>query len=287
MVHRSLGMSKKKKASGFIYHMCMVLAGFVMLYPLLWLLGASFKPNQDIFTTAKSIIPRNWTIKNYLQGWKGFAGYTFTTFFANSLFISIVSTVGMVLSSGVIGFGFARLRFRGRGLWFGTMITTMMLPSQILMIPRFVLFNNMKMTGSAWPLILPTFFGGAFEVFMIMQFIRGIPKEMDEAARIDGCSWYGIFSRIHLPMIVPALTTVAVLTFMGHWQDFMGPLLYLNGPDQYTVSYALKMFNDSLGESDFGATFAMSVLSLIPILIIFFVFQKQLVEGISTEGLKG
>ena len=155
-----------------------------------------------------------------------------------------------------------------------------------MMIPRFVLFNQLGWVGTFLPLTVPAFFGSAFDIFLVMQFIRGIPRDMDEAARIDGCSWYGIFTYILVPMIVPALVTVGILTFINSWGDFMGSLLYLNSPAMYTSAYALKLFSDSAG-TDFGATFAMSVLSLVPILIIFFFFQKQLVEGISTQGLKG
>ena len=287
MTHKSMGMMKRKKIDTFRYHFLMVLVGFVMMYPFLWLLGSSLKPNEEIFTTVRNIIPRIWTINNYLQGWKGFAGFSFTTFFKNSLFVSVIATIGTAVSASLVAFGFARLRFPGRGIWFATMLVTMMLPGQVLMIPRFVLFNDMHMTGSFWPLTLPEFFGNAGEIFMVMQFIKGIPKDMDEAARIDGCSWYGILTRIHIPLIKPAVITVTVMAFMNTWQDFMGPLLYLNGPDQYTVAYALKMFNDSTGGVDYGATFAMSVLSLIPILVLFFCFQRQLVEGIHMEGLKG
>ena len=135
-------------------------------------------------------------------------------------------------------------------------------------------------------MIVPSFFASGFNIFLIMQFIRGIPRDMDEAAKIDGCSWYGVFSRIILPMIVPSLVTVGVLTFMASWEDFMGALLYLNKPAMYTVAYALKMFNDS-SQADYGATFAMSALSLVPVLTLFFFFQKNLVEGISIQGLKG
>lgn len=175
---------------------------------------------------------------------------------------------------------------KGRQFWFVLMIITMMLPGQVMMIPRFVLFNNMGWVGTYLPMTLPSFFGSGFNIFLIMQFVRGIPRDMDEAATIDGCSWYGIFSKVILPLIVPSLVTVGVLTFIGSWEDFMGALLYLNKPNMYTLAYALKMFNDS-SQTDFGATFAMSALSLAPILIIFFFFQKQLVEGISTQGLKG
>lgn len=287
MIKRKIGMAKKKRISKMLYHIFMIVAGFFMLYPLLWLLGSSFKPNEEVFTTVRSIIPKTFTIEHYPQGWKGFAGYSFFTFFKNSFVIAILVTIGSSFSAAIVGFGFARLRFPGKGIWFGMMMVTMMLPAQVLMIPRFILFNKLKMTGTIWPLTLPAFFGAAFDVFMVMQFIRSIPKDMDEAARIDGCSWYEIFTRIHIPMIRPAMVMVGVLNFMGAWQDFMGPLLYLNGPRNYTAEYALKMFNDSTSTSNYGATFAMSILTLVPMIILFFAFQKELVEGIATDGIKG
>ena len=286
-LQKSGGDAMKRKISNLLYHIGMILVGFVMLYPFLWLVGASFKPNNEIFTTVRNIIPTTWTIEHYIQGWKGFVGYTFTTFIKNSLVIAGLATLGSVLSAALVAFGLARLKFKGSKVWFVAMIVTMMLPGQVLMIPRFVLFNIMGWTGSNLPLIVPAFFGRAFDIFMVMQFIRGIPRELDESARIDGCSWYGIFARIILPLIKPSLITVAVLNFMGNWQDFMGPLLYLNGPGQYTVAYSLKMFNDSSGVSDYGATFAMSVVSLIPILIMFFCFQKQMIGGVKLGAVKG
>lgn len=279
-------VSLSRKVSTIVYHALVMLVSFVMIYPLLWLVSSSFKPNGDIFTTASSLIPKEITLQNYVMGWKGFGGYTFFNFFTNSLFVAGLSALGMVLSSAVCAFGFARIRFKGRQFWFVLMIITMMLPGQVMMIPRFVLFNNMGWVGSYLPMTVPAFFGSGFNIFLIMQFIRGIPRDMDEAATIEGCSWYGIFARIIVPMIVPSLVTVGVLTFLGSWDDFMGALLYLNKPSMYTVAYALKMFNDS-SQTDFGATFAMSVLSLIPVLALFFFFQKNLVEGISIQGLKG
>ena len=197
-----------------------------------------------------------------------------------------LSAVGMMASSALVAFGLARIKFKGRNIWFVLMVVTMMLPGQVMMIPRFVLFNSMGWVGTYLPMIVPSFFASGFNIFLIMQFIRGIPRDMDEAAKIDGCSWYGVFFRIIVPMIVPSLVTVAVLTFMSSWEDFMGALLYLNKPETYTVAYALKMFNDS-SMSDYGATFAMSAASLVPILVLFFFFQKNLVEGISIQGLKG
>lgn len=283
---RTHSVSRRRKIGTVVYHVIVSLLSLGMLYPLMWLLASSFKPNNEIFVTVNSLIPRNFTVENYINGWRGFAGLSFAVYFKNSLFVAVLSTVGAVLSAAVVAFGLSRLRFPGRKLWFICMIITMMLPGQVMMIPRFVLFNKMGWVGTFLPLVIPPFFGGAFNIFLIMQFIRGIPRDMDEAARIDGCSWYGIFLYIMLPMIVPALVTVGILTFINSWGDFMGSLLYLNSPRRYTVAYALKLFTDSAG-TDYGATFAMSALSLVPVLIIFFFFQKQLVEGISTQGIKG
>ena len=279
-------VSARRSVSTVVYHVLMLAVGFVMLYPVLWLIASSFKPNGDIFTTATSLIPKNFTLEHYITGWQGFGGYTFGNFFANSLLVALLSSVGMVISSALVAFGLARIKFRGRNFWFVMMVITMMLPGQVMMIPRFVLFNSMGWVGTFLPMIVPSFFASGFNIFLIMQFIRGIPRDMDEAAKIDGCSWYGVFFRIIVPMIVPSLVTVGVLTFMASWEDFMGALLYLNKPAMYTVAYALKMFNDS-SMADYGATFAMSAASLVPILVLFFFFQKNLVEGISIQGLKG
>lgn len=283
---KTQSMKRRKVTLNVVYHVLVTAASIGMLYPLIWMISSSFKPNAEIFDTVGQLIPETFTLENYVNGWRGFAGLSFSVYFKNSLIIAGLSTIGAAFSAAVVAFGLARLHFPGRNFWFVTMIITMMLPSQVMMIPRFVLFNSIGWVGSYLPLVVPAFFGSAFDIFLVMQFIRGIPRDMDEAATIDGCSWYGIFWRIMLPMIVPAVVTVGILTFIGAWGDFMGSLLYLNAPQTYTVAYALKLFSDSAG-TDFGATFAMSVLSLVPILIIFFFFQRQLVEGISIQGLKG
>ena len=279
-------IKRRKITMTVVYHVLVAAASLAMLYPLFWMLSSSFKPNNEIFTTVGNLIPQTVTTENSVTGWRGFAGLSFGVYFRNSLIVAGLSTIGAALSAALVAFGLARLHFPGRNFWFVCMIVTMMLPGQVMMIPRFVLFNQLGWVGTFLPLTVPAFFGSAFDIFLVMQFIRGIPRDMDEAARIDGCSWYGIFTYILVPMIVPALVTVGILTFINSWGDFMGSLLYLNSPAMYTSAYALKLFSDSAG-TDFGATFAMSVLSLVPILIIFFFFQKQLVEGISTQGLKG
>ncbi len=285
-VEKYHSIKRAKTRSTIIYHTLVMITCFAMLYPLFWMVASSFKPNTEIFVTVTSLIPKTFTWENYVTGWKGFAELSFGVFFKNSILVAVLATIGSVFSSAVCAFGFARIKFKGRGFWFVCMIITMMLPGQVLMIPRFVLFNKLGWVGTYLPMTVPAFFGGAFDIFLIMQFIRGIPRDMDEAARIDGCSWYGIFGYITLPMIVPALVTVAVLTFIGSWSDFMGSLLYLNKPQMYTSAYALKLFSDA-SFTDFGATFAMSNIALIPILVLFFFFQKNLVEGISMQGLKG
>ena len=273
---------------GHILFVTIVLAiGFVMVYPLLWMVMSSFKANNEIFNNAKSLIPEQFHFENYTNGWRGFAKISFTTFFGNSFFIAVVGTIGSVFSSAFIAFGFARLRFKGRNIWFICMLVTMMLPFQVIMIPQYIIFNKLGWVGTFLPLVIPPFFGGAFFIFLIIQFIYGIPRELDEAAKIDGCSYYDIFFRVVLPLIVPALVTCAIFSFMWKWDDFMGALLYLNKPSMYPVTLALKMFADPTSITDWGAMFAMATLSIIPIFMIFVFFQKYLVEGISTDGLKG
>ena len=278
---------KKIKTKSVIYTVLVLLGGFIMIYPLIWMVMSSFKENNEIFSDASSLIPSYFKFENYSNGWAGFAGISFSVFFRNSFIISIIGTIGAVFSSAVVAFGFARTRFRSRAFWFVCMLITMMLPFQIIMIPQYIIFNQLGWVGTFLPLIVPSYFGGAFFIFLIVQFIYRIPRDLDEAAKIDGCSYYGIFARIILPLIVPALVTCAIFSFMWKWDDFLGSLLYLNKPSTYPVSLALKMFADPTSISDWGAMFAMATLSVVPIFVIFIFFQKYLVEGISTEGLKG
>ena len=270
-----------------LYHVVCLLLCVVMLYPLLWMVFSSFKETSAVFTTAATLFPERWTVDNYINGWRGFLGTSFGTFFKNSLFVTVVATIGAVFSSVIIAFGFARLKFRGSKLWFACMMLAMMLPFQVLMVPQYLLYNKLGWVGTYLPLIVPFFFGQGFFIFLDVQFIQGIPRELDEAARIDGCSTWGLFLRIILPLVVPALVTSGVFSFIWRWEDFLAPLLYLNRVPSYTMAIALKMFSDPTAQSDWGAMFAMSTLSLVPAFLIFAMFQKYLVEGIATSGLKG
>lgn len=280
-------MKKKKKIGGIIYHILVCGFGFIMIYPLLWMFMSSFKETHSIFKTAESLIPEVFTLENYINGWKGFAGISFTVFFKNSFIISVLSTIGAVMSSAVVAYGFARCRFKGRSLLFTCMLLSMMLPFQIIMIPQYIWFKQLDWVGTYLPLIVPFFFGQGFFIFLIMQFIQGIPIELDEAARIDGCSIYGTFIRVILPLIVPALVTSTIFSFIWRWDDFLAPLLYLSKPSAYPVSIALKLFSDPSTSSDYGAMFAMASLSILPAIANFIFFQKYLVEGISQTGIKG
>ena len=278
--------NKKLFRSG-MYHLAVILFGFIMLYPILWLFASSLKGPDEIWTNAASLIPKNLTFSNYSQGWAGFGGVTFTTFYINSFIYAGIGTIGWVFSSAIIAYGFARVRFAGRTFWFTIMMLTLMLPNQVQLIPQYIVFSWLGWINTFYPLLLPRFFGNAFFIFLIMQFIRGIPIELDEAAEIDGCSKVGIFFRIVLPLITPAMITAAIFSFYWTWEDFLTPLIYLNDPKLFTVSVALRSFSDPAGATDWGAIFAMSFLSLVPVFIIFVIFQRYLVQGISTSGLKG
>ena len=271
-----------------IYHIVIFLIGLIMVYPLVWMVMSSFKETNTIFTTAGSLIPEHFTLDNYINGWKGFAKITFATFFKNSILISVLATFGTIISSAVVAYGFARFKFRGRGILFAAMLLSMMLPAQVLMIPQYLWYQKLGWVGSYLPLIIPYFFATqGFFVYLMSNFISGIPVELDEAAKIDGCSYWGIFIRVIAPLIKPAVVTGCIFSFMWRWDDFLSALLYVNKTAMYPVSLALKLFCDPGSSSDYGAMFAMASLSILPSVLIFIFFQKYLVEGISTSGLKG
>ncbi|MCL2400550.1 MAG: carbohydrate ABC transporter permease [Defluviitaleaceae bacterium] len=280
-------MLKMKQFYKFLYHFLVIFFGFVMVYPVLWMVSGALKTNVEIAAGSLTLIPRYWMWENFVNGWRGFAGITFSTFFINSLYLSIFSTIGIVLSCALVAYSLSRIRFRGRKVIFTLMMSTMMIPAQVILIPQFIIFHRLRLVGTFVPLILPAFFGSAFFIFLMMQFMASIPKELDEAAIVDGCNKYTVFTRIVFPLLKPALVTTAIIQFYWAWDNFLGPLIYLNNPQQFTVSLALRMFADTASVTDFGAMFAMSTLSLVPVFVMFLIFNKQLVEGISTIGLKG
>jgi ABC-type glycerol-3-phosphate transport system permease component len=256
-----------------------------MIYPVIWWVGASLKKPEEM--SLPSIWPEVPMWENYTKGWVFSSEFTFTHFFANTLMMEFWIVIGGVLTSAIVAYGFARLNFKFKGFWFAILLLTMMLPTQVTVVPQYIMFNYFGFVDSYIPLILPHFFGGsAFFIFLLVQFIRGIPRELDEAAKIDGASVYSIFARIIFPLLKPALFTVGIFTFIWSWDDFFGQMLYLSSVDKYTVGLALRMFVDQF-EVQWGQLLAMSLLSILPSALIFFFAQKHFVEGITTTGLKG
>jgi multiple sugar transport system permease protein len=229
------------------------------------------------------------TIENYITGWKGYAGVSFGRFFVNSLFMCAVAIVGNLIACTMAAYAFARLKFAGRDFWFAVMMVTLMLPGQVTVVPRYILFNTFGWVGSYLPIVVPKFLAtDAFFVFLLVQFIRSLPKELDEAATIDGCSKVGVFLRIIVPLASPALVTTALFTFLWTWDDFFNHLLYLTRPEIFSVSRALRTFvGDAGAVSNWGGALAMATLSMVPLFILFFSLQKYFVQGITTTGIKG
>ncbi|MDV3252612.1 carbohydrate ABC transporter permease [Devosia sp. BK] len=275
----------RKQLTSVVSHALLIGASILMLYPLLWMLAASFRPENEIFTSA-SLIPSSWSIDAYFRGWNGLRT-SFSVFFTNSFIISILSVIGNVFACSLAAFAFSRLEFRGRKIWFALMLMTLMLPYQVTLIPQYVLFRQLGWVDTFLPLVVPKFLAAdAFFIFLMVQFFRGIPKELDEAAMMDGAGPWRIYWKIMLPLSTPVLATAAIFTFIWTWDDFFGPLIYLNKMSDYTVMLGLRTFTDSTGTSDYGGLFAMSVLSLVPIFLFFLIFQRLLIEGIATTGMK-
>jgi multiple sugar transport system permease protein len=280
-------MSNRSLAKVLFSHLVIVLFGILMLYPVAWLIASSLKAGNLIFSDP-SIMPKSVTLDHYKRGWAGVGTIHFSVFFKNSFVVCILAVFANILSCFMAAYSFARIKFTLKKVWFGIMLLSVMLPSHVTTIPRYIMFNRFHWIDTYLPLVVPKVLAtDAFFVFLLVQFIRGIPKELDESATIDGCSKLGIFSRIIFPLSSPALVTTALFTFLWTWDDFFNQLLYLNNAVNFTVPLGLRMFMDSSGESNWGAMFAMSVLSIVPCFILFFTLQKHFVQGISTTGIKG
>jgi len=266
-------------------HVLLIAASLVMIYPVLWMLVSSFRPTDVIFRTP-GLWVNDLVIENYTEGWNALSD-PFTTYLVNSAIIVIGAIAGNLLSCSLAAYAFARLQFRFKALWFSIMLVTIMLPIHVVLVPQYILFNYLGWVNTFIPLILPKFLAtDAFFVFLMVQFIRGIPRELDEAARIDGCGHWQIFYRIMIPLMTPALATTAIFTFIWVWSEFFTSLIYLTDPTKYTVPLALRSFLDSTSGSNWGAMFAMSIVSLVPIFLAFLFGQRYLVKGIATTGGK-
>lgn len=270
-----------------LFHTFLLLFGLVLLFPFYWLLSSSLKNNPEIFSRTMVWIPEKLRWENFVQGWKAIPPYTYTLFYKNTFYIVLVNLAGSLVSNSLVAFGFARLDFKYRNQLFIVLLATMMLPYQVTMIPVYILFSRLGFVNTYIPLTIGSFFGSAFHVFLLRQFMMGIPYELDESAVCDGASVLQVFYKIVLPLCKPALFTIVLFTFGEAYNDFMGPLIYLNKVNKFTVSLALRMFVSNEGRTDWGPILAMVLVSMIPSLIAFLIAQKNLIEGISTTGIKG
>ena len=252
--------------------------------PFLWTISTAFKAKEQVFAVPPQWIPQPMQWGNFKEAW---TVLPFPTFVANTVFVTLTATFGQVLSASLVAYGFARFQWRGRNVLFYLMLSTMMLPSQVTMIPVFLLWRQLGMIDTFVPLIAPAFFGGgAFTIFLLRQFFMSIPRDLDEAAMLDGASPFGIWWRILLPLSRPALITVVLFSFLAHWDDFMGPLIYLNSREKYTVSIGLRMFQDTFG-TDLNLLMSASLIHILPTILLFFVAQRYFIKGIAMTGLKG
>jgi multiple sugar transport system permease protein len=253
----------------------------IVVYPLVWMIGASLKSPDEIANNL-GVLPERLTWSNYTEGWNGQPDVTFGRFFLNSVLLAAATVVANAASCLVTAYAFARLRFPGRRIWFATMIATLLLPGHVLIIPQYLLFRHLDWIDTPLPLIVPKLLATeSFFVFLMVQFLRGIPEALDESAKIDGCTPYSLFRWVILPMARPAIATTAIFSFIWTWNDFFTQLVYLNDITNYTVPIGLRQFLDSSGQSAVGPMFAMSVLSLLPVFLFFAAFQRLLVRGIA------
>ncbi len=292
---------RTEKITKIVVSVLLIIGAFVMMLPIVWMLSTSFKTRTDVFAVPPVWIPNPLHLENYPAAWTisgmyagedwsflgiTFHGITFTTYIVNTLTIAVLSCLGATISSSLVAFAFARLRFPGRGPLFLLCLATMMVPAQVTMIPTFILFKNLGWYDTFYPLIVPAFLGGgAYNIFLMRQFFMSIPYEMDEAAKIDGCSNFGVYWRILLPLCKPALTTVAVFAFVYNWMDYLNPLIYLDSNSKKTLALGLKNFVSLYGQ-DYHLLMAASLLVSIPIAVIFLVGQRYFIQGIATTGLK-
>ncbi|MFS0725509.1 carbohydrate ABC transporter permease [Paenibacillus sp. 1P07SE] len=270
-------------------HALLLALSLIMMYPVFWWIGAAFKSDSEM--SSPGLLPANPSWTNFIEGWQAVPGYDFTTFYANTFLLIAGVLFTSLLSCSLVAFGFARLDFPLRSFWFGIVLMTVMLPNQITLVPQYAMFNAFGWVNTYLPFIVPHALaggiGGSFFIFLLVQFIRGLPSELDEAAKMDGCSWLGIYWRIILPLLKPPLVTVAIYCFLWNWDDFLGHLIYINSVDKYTVGLALRMLIDTSSTAPWGQLFAMSLVSVLPSVLIFFLAQRHIVEGVATSGLKG
>ncbi|HOQ76782.1 MAG TPA: carbohydrate ABC transporter permease [Thermoclostridium sp.] len=277
----------KKKLGKIISYIILITIGILMCYPLIWMFFASFKTNAEIFAGVR-LLPESFSFESFRYGWKGVGGNSYSIFFTNSFLLVVPTTILTVVSSALVAYGFARFEFRAKKILFTILLGTLMLPNAILIIPRYTIFRDFNVLDSYYPFYLMAAFACyPFFTYMLVQFIRGIPKELDEAAYIDGCGSFGILVRVLLPLLKPALFSAGLFQFLWTYNDYFNSLIYISSIKKYAVSLALRMTMDNEATTAWNSIMAMSCLVVLPVVVLFFLCQRYFIEGIATTGLKG
>jgi multiple sugar transport system permease protein len=262
----------------------LIITALLMLFPFLWLVSSSLKDQLEIFNYPPTWIPNEIMFQNYVEA---MTFRPFGLYLTNSLAVAFLNVLAVVSSSSLCAYGFARIRFWGREFWFGIVIATLLLPNIVTLVPQFIIFTRLGWVDSILPLTIPLFFGGgAFNIFLLRQFFRTIPEELADAARMDGCTEFGIYWRIMLPLSRPALITVSIFTFLAAWNDLIGPLVYLRTPETYTVAIGLAQFRGAM-TTRWDLQMAAATVMVIPVVLLFFFAQRYFIRGIVMTGLKG
>jgi multiple sugar transport system permease protein len=280
---KEAGRSPARKAGRVLGYAVMIIAAAALLLPFFWMITSSVKTPNEVFSVPVKWFPETWVWSNYVEIWTQSG---MLTWIRNTLLLAVVVTILQVVTGSFAAYGFSRMRFPGRDVLFLVYIGTIAVPWQSYMIPQFILLSNLKVSNTLWAIILIQAFG-AFGVFLMKQFYETIPEELSEAARIDGLSEYGIWARIMVPLSIPAIASLTLLTFVATWNDYLGPLIYLRNPDLWTIQLGLQSFVSTLYDANYALLFAGLVISVVPIAVIFLLGQKYFVEGIATSGLKG
>ena len=286
MNKKLIGVSKRAVTS-IIKYVFLIILGFVLVYPFFFMVFASFKSNEELFGSA-SIFPAQYSFEPFIEGWQAAGQFTFTTFYANTFILVIPTVIGTVISSVLVGYGFARFRFPFKKILFTLMIATLMLPNAILVIPRYIIFREIGWLDTYFTFYIPALLGcSSFFTYMLLQFFRSVPMEFDEAAFIDGCNSFQLLYRVHVPLLKPSIISVVIFQTIWTWNNFFDSLIYINSIRKFPLSLALKLSLDTQADVSWGQIMAMATLSMIPCVILFFAMQKYFVEGVASSGLKG
>jgi len=268
-----------------LLYIVLTIGALIFSAPLLWMISTSLKPEALVYNIPIIWIPPEPRWSNFSEAWTQSVP-PFTVFYRNTTILTLVNIVGLVFSSSLVAFGFARIRFWGRNTIFVILLATMMLPSQVTLIPIYLFWSRLGLVNTFWPLIIPEWLTNAYNVFLLRQFFMTIHTELDDAARIDGAGWWTLYARVIMPLSKPALGVIAIQSFAWNWNNYLGPLIYLNEPSKYTVSIALRLFQTQQSQH-VPQTMAMTLVALIPVLIVFYIAQAKFIQGIVVSGVKG